>query len=112
MTIPMTAKASPSPVIGATAGTVTPSEIRDAYLSLSEAISDLEALRQGIHWEAIYPDLDSPEPEWEALQMAAQTVRDEATELRRLLAVLASDAPDQAEAFWAGVATAGIGRAA
>lgn len=94
------------------ARTVTPTELRTACLGLQDAIGDYEALRDGIHWDAVYPGLDSPEPDWEARQIAAQTVRDEAGELRRLLGVLLGDAPDQGETFWADVATAGLGRAA
>lgn len=114
MAIPMTAKADPSPVIGITAGAhallaaVTRADwpsgpaARRAVVSmifiLTDAITNVEALAEGIHWSAIYHDLDSPEPEQEAPRIAAQDLADTTAAARKVFADLGIDLTETAAA--------------
>jgi hypothetical protein len=118
MAIPMTAKASPSPVIGTTAGAhallaavkradwpagpVARQAVVEAIFGLADAITNVEALAEGIHWSAIYHnldiDLDSPEPEHEAPRIAAQDLADTTDAARKVFADLGIDLTETAAA--------------
>jgi hypothetical protein len=104
MALRMTATAdpSPSPVIGTTAGAhaliacvmradwpegrEAARAITTAIYGLTDAITNVEALAEGIHWSAIYPELDSPEPEDEAARIAAQDLADTTDAARKVFA--------------------------
>lgn len=112
MAIPMTAKAAPSPVIGTTAGahallaavkhadwpagSAASRAILDTIHSLATAITNVEALGEGIHWSAIYHELDSPEPEHEAPRIAAQDLADTTDAARKVFADLGVDLTETA----------------
>lgn len=112
--IPMTAKASPSPVIGATAeahalldhvmragwpeGREAARTIMTTIFGLTDAITNVEALDEGIHWTAVYPGLDSPDPEDEARQIAAQDLADTTEAARKVFTGLGIDLAETAAA--------------
>jgi hypothetical protein len=60
--------------------------ITTAIYGLTDAITNIEALAEGIHWSAIYPELDSPEPEDEAARIAAQDLADTTDAARKVFA--------------------------
>jgi hypothetical protein len=59
--------------------------VGNAVLSLDQALTDLEAITEGIHWSAVYPELDGPEPEADARRIAADDVTGAAEGLRKVL---------------------------
>lgn len=62
--------------------------IGGALWSLDDAITHAEELAEGVHWSSVYPGLDSPEPEYEAAQIAAQDLTDAAKGVRDVYAQL------------------------
>lgn len=114
MAIPMTVKADPSPVIGTTAGAhallaavkradwpagpAARQSVVEAIFGLADAITNVEALAEGIHWSVICPELDSPEPEQEAARITAQDLADTTDASRKVFADLGIDLTETAAA--------------
>lgn len=63
--------------------------VRDAVFALDDALDIYKALTNDeLHWEAVYPGLDSPDPDAEALALATQEVGEAANQLADAIAAV------------------------